>query len=324
MPSPNDAGVETRTAGLQWLRCSAAGGHYLLPAHRIAGIHRGESVRPSWDAGGPAGWMETPQGRVPVHRLSRLLGQPDDETLFPAVMTLEGSQGTWAISASRVSRVTASVEAIPLPPIAAGVWRLASEAMVMDGAVELCLDTGRLEDVAFGHAAKPAGAEPAPAVPPATPVAAGKASGTGRILTFTLPGDPFRGALLTLAVSFTQVLELTGALPMAEIPGAPEHLLGVTIWRGRTVPVVDLAYCLGGERANAPGARLLVARAARSAMPICFPVDETSGTVAAAALCERASEPWQARVPCVRAAFDASGVPMLVPDFDTLLRAGGS
>lgn len=47
------------------------------------------------------------------------------------------------------------------------------------------------------------------------------------------------------AAPVTKVLEILDMQPIAGMPLAPPHLLGMTDVRGKSVPVVDLARCLG-------------------------------------------------------------------------------
>jgi len=57
-------------------------------------------------------------------------------------------------------------------------------------------------------------------------------SGTDPIVTFTLAGARY-------ALPVRRVVEVTTAVPVTRVPGASSRLLGVTAWRGRTIPVLD-------------------------------------------------------------------------------------
>lgn len=47
------------------------------------------------------------------------------------------------------------------------------------------------------------------------------------------------------ALHVQQVREIVGPLPVTAVPNATPHVLGVMNLRGKVVPVVDLAACLG-------------------------------------------------------------------------------
>ena len=60
---------------------------------------------------------------------------------------------------------------------------------------------------------------------------------------------------LAWAVSSTAALELISLPPMTRVPGAPPHVLGVFVYRGQLLPLVDLPALL------CSGAPLAVSRA---------------------------------------------------------------
>lgn len=61
-----------------------------------------------------------------------------------------------------------------------------------------------------------------------------------RLLSFRVPGLPN----LSLAVALQEVLEVTELGSVAEVPFAPQFLLGLSEWRGSVVTVVDMADVL--------------------------------------------------------------------------------
>lgn len=60
---------------------------------------------------------------------------------------------------------------------------------------------------------------------------------------------------LMCALPLEHVLEICRPLPITRLPGLPEPVLGTTVLRGRSVPVVDLAFLLSGEARRARVAR---------------------------------------------------------------------
>jgi purine-binding chemotaxis protein CheW len=76
----------------------------------------------------------------------------------------------------------------------------------------------------------------------------------------------------TLAVNALNVEEVLEAPVPTAVPLLPPHLLGLTAWRGRALPVVDLATLLGLENVGRPADRAIVL---------------TAGAFDAALLCDR-------------------------------------
>src|SRR5688572_7092701 len=77
----------------------------------------------------------------------------------------------------------------------------------------------------------------------ATPVAADTRAEELELVTFTLTGEHY-------ALESSCVLQVIKLQDMVRLPGAPEHLLGVTNLRGEILPVFDLRVLLGLSRAR--------------------------------------------------------------------------
>jgi chemotaxis-related protein WspB len=67
-----------------------------------------------------------------------------------------------------------------------------------------------------------------------------------QLLTFSVAGQPY-------AIESRQVIEVLPLVPARPLPQAPDYLLGIFTYRGRLMPLVDLARRLG---APPPAARL--------------------------------------------------------------------
>jgi len=101
--------------------------------------------------------------------------------------------------------------------------------------------------------AKPVQAEQVLAAAPETPEtsAAVKAGIAGQDLEEALMTEPelrlvgFHVADQVFAVPIMMVQEVLRAVPVTQLPGAPDFLAGVTNLRGRVTPLVDLARMLG-------------------------------------------------------------------------------
>ena len=73
-----------------------------------------------------------------------------------------------------------------------------------------------------------------------------------QLLTFTAGGQ-------TYAIEATCVMEVLPAVPARMVPGLPDYVLGVVGYRGRLIPVIDLAKRLTDEfSARRLSTRLLV------------------------------------------------------------------
>lgn len=55
---------------------------------------------------------------------------------------------------------------------------------------------------------------------------------TSPLVTFTLAG-------IRYAFEVREVVEVTGAVPVAPVPRTADRVVGVTAWRGKTIPVLD-------------------------------------------------------------------------------------
>src|SRR5207248_1747146 len=75
------------------------------------------------------------------------------------------------------------------------------------------------------------------------------------------------------ALSITQVLEILEGPTLAPVPSAPDFVLGLARWHDETVPVLDLAKCLGLPSTEVEDrSRLLVACGSDPSQLIAFPV----------------------------------------------------
>ncbi len=64
------------------------------------------------------------------------------------------------------------------------------------------------------------------------------------------------------AIDISKVVQIVNPLPLDRLPRLPEHVLGVTEFRGDVVPVVDLRASFGVQ-GEAPRSKWIVARTPR-------------------------------------------------------------
>lgn len=140
--------------------------------------------------------------------------------------------------------------------------------------------------------------------------------GARRFFVFGAPG-----ALgFQFALSMNQVLEVSRGLPMAPLGFAYSHYAGVAVWRGETIPVVDLAFAakLGAIRGDAAVERMLIVR---NQMNRIFAIAAT-GQVRQPVASSHVYAPDSVSVrPMrgIRGVFRYEGSPLLVPDLDALV-----
>jgi purine-binding chemotaxis protein CheW len=75
---------------------------------------------------------------------------------------------------------------------------------------------------------------------------------------------------LAWAVSSTAALELISLPPMTRVPGAPPHVLGVFVYRGQLLPLIDLPalLCPGGTPLAVNRAVVLQSRLGPFGVPV--------------------------------------------------------
>jgi chemotaxis signal transduction protein len=69
-------------------------------------------------------------------------------------------------------------------------------------------------------------------------------STTARLLCFSIPNLP----VLQLALALLEVLEIVPPMEVTHVPFAPPFVMGLSLWRGEPVIVIDLAAALSGGK----------------------------------------------------------------------------
>lgn len=209
-----------------------------------------------WLLGGGDGGCD-----VPVYDLRLLLGLPADAAEPPREVLLLGEEDrSCGLLLDAIEERT-----VPAPALPAGadlLERLGLQAWA--GAAAIAgewvpwLDPRRLHpDLAL------CGSGPEErAVPAGDPALRSFPLGSPGMLTF---GGP-NGAVSsrhpwTFALSLAQVVEVVDVERIVALPGAPRCMLGLTGWRGRAVPLLDLQQALGEPSgATAASRRAVIAR----------------------------------------------------------------
>jgi chemotaxis signal transduction protein len=104
----------------------------------------------------------------------------------------------------------------------------------------------------------------APAAPPA--VARSESKSATHVLAFIV-GAPVEGRETAIAVPMSQVLEIIDPLEVLHTPFGPPSLAGLARWRGRVIPILDLATRLGWPERSRGRERLAVVRTSPEGEP---------------------------------------------------------
>ncbi len=306
---------------IRLIRCFVGSESYCLRMSEVLSLERSDRLQRNPTRGEPLGWLLADTGDVPVFGLAEMLGRPHSTTRGPIVVLHAG----WALMVDRVSRVLAvrPEDLLPIPALSGPRARTIFQGFVPLGAdLVLLLAPDRLRPDQLPDETW-ATAVPAHDLTEPAPVVAWSTAGhPGQLMTFTLP-DQGNEPGLRLGLSVSQVPAVTTPLPCIHLPAAPPWLLGISAWRGRPLPVVDLALALGlGATSWGAPSRLLIVRGARRAEILGFPV-------APAVQLEQLPLPVRtltAVLPVdpalVCAAFEVHGTPLLIPDVDRILSNG--
>jgi chemotaxis signal transduction protein len=273
---------------------------YGLNTSWVRGVQRAELLLSGAELDGgaapdppPDGWLSGDDGEqpLPVYGLGRLLGLPTQaQSGSQRVVVIDDGAHPWAMLVDRVSRV------VPLP--AEQILSLPSilvtpSANYFQGVIRreenlnLLLAPERLHPAAGTDGPRDGGStEPVFSIhhPMPSPVV-GEGSersdqGEGRIVVFSVSAASPDEGDISLALSVSQVPEVLDLPPVTPVPGAPPFALGLINWRGRSVPIIDLAQRLGLASGIAVNehSRLMVTRSAigtEQARLLAFPIHPT-------------------------------------------------
>ncbi len=295
------------------LRVRVAGAAWCLEARDVLAVSRADRLESDPDPHGRLGWIPYGGERLPVYSLAERLGAAGaGAPAGDVIVALSGASGRFAVAVDAAERMSVlpAVSRLPLP--AAGGPSAFSGAVCLDNEVLLCLSADGLNPSAPPPAADRSAHRPAPAVQ-----AAVSARARGSALLFSLPDLD-----VMFALSYSQLLELSVPARLWPVSGWPAHVRGLVEWRGRPIPMVDLAICLG--RPATPSAavrRFLIVRPARSFEPLAL----ATGAEVHSRPMPLPHLPWAGPAPfpmsCVRGLFEMGGYPLVVPDLDEISAA---
>jgi chemotaxis signal transduction protein len=257
--------------------CAIDGRRYCLDANVVPGLYQGVGVRlnrerSAADGASPLGHLAANHREYPVYALDPRLGAQSRTDLTQCEVVVARSAGEeWGFLVDRSAgmEMLNDERIFSLPPLAQ------SRAGFFDGAVEangelvLQLSPSRIRCGAAASGDAGAGVSPPPscASPAAPSETESPGTSSGRLLVVAVSAEN-----VFFGLSVRQTLEVLGTAKVTPVPGADAHVLGVTLWRSASVPVIDLSV-LFGLRPPPPdeSARLLMVRGAMngSAVGIC-------------------------------------------------------
>lgn len=241
---------------IEILRIEVAAEEYGVRRSALQSVQLGGRVRLTADpVDAQVGVLRTTEGELPVYRLSDTLGMDAD---FPVemqrVLVMRHEGGLWCLLVDRVSQaeVIESEGITELPQIARAAY--VDSVYAKGGDVLLLLDTAQLHPNAqrVGDSTENStSTHPLPDVnlPAARP---GERS---HLLLFKMVGLNGRTDRLVIGLTPKQVGEVLRSADIQHVPAAAPYLYGVTSWRGRLIPVLDLAQRLGLNEERSEPAR---------------------------------------------------------------------
>jgi len=230
---------------------------------------------------------------------------------FSAIVALDSVWGKFAVAVEGAERLEGLAASGRLALPAAGGASRFNGVVSLGDELLLSLSADGLHPAAQ-LAAQPEAASPAQSATAGELVVDGRAR--RRALLFALPNLD-----VEFALSYSQVLELGMPTRLWPVPGWPERIRGLVEWRGRPLPLVDLAACLGRPATPRDSVRrLLIARPARDAKPLALGI----GFEVQSRSMPLTHQPWNGPSPFpldyVRGLFEMDGRPLVVPDLDRI------
>lgn len=252
-------------------RCRLGRQDFALDLDRAEGIEGIERLQLSPADRGAFGWLLGEREDVPVWSLARLLGRRLDAApeaalvlVFPAG-PLGGRFGVLVDGVEPLGAPPEAVHPLPSPFLRCGSRGLGG-VVVAAGEPLLLLDPEALRPERTDAPGSPEPAPPGgggPAAPGPPRLLHDVSRRSGQVLVADLLARTAGGRHAALALPAAQVIEVVGARPIAPVPGAPDRLPGLILWRDRALAVLDPARCAAGpDRLAAdepPAARFVVA-----------------------------------------------------------------
>jgi chemotaxis signal transduction protein len=295
--------------------CHVAGRPYAFDCADVRFIVRSDQLAPGrGNEDGRVGELRGPDP-IPVYSVAALL-HPSAATDGGEHVIVTGSGQNWV--GWQVDRVLRGgrdsvADPVPLPELAGPIARRWFKAILSS------------EEEEPGLVCSPVGMDPrAPAClaemgprPGPVPSTAGVKSGV--VALFSSPALP-RCGVSRYALSARRILAVAQSMSPRSVPGTPSYVVGLAIWRGFAVPVLDLSGRTGSVLSQQRG-RYLVAqfRAGSNAALVAIAIDRDV-VLHGATEADRAAT-HGTELPAGIQVFEVNGEPIALLDLDALIAA---
>jgi len=236
--------------------CALGAERFAVDLAGLDGIERTDQLQLSPAADGASGWLLGASEDLTVWSLARLLGRPEANAARGdgAVLVVRESAGggRFGLLVDRVEPLESPWASHPLPSpfVSARVTGICAVVRNEDRLL-LQLDPEALRpdrpaaaesssSGLGGQLACPRAEASSAPTKNLTPRGAG-VPGSGRALIADLLARSADGRPVSIALAAAQVLEVVGSRSIVPVPGAPDYLPGLVLWRNRPLPVLDLA-----------------------------------------------------------------------------------
>jgi chemotaxis signal transduction protein len=292
---------------LRLMPCQAGGRSYYLDASAVRSVHRKEEWRLNWRSDSPLGWIRHRGEEIPILDLARALGVAHT-TVSDSAVVVDTESGPKAWGVGSVGRVVALPEERILP-VPAPCWTESSPpwmgVVTGEGTQALCVSPQHLGQ---------SGTEVPRMLKHAPPGPAQQATGRAILFSAGLPNVRF-------CLGFGQVAEVITSPRLVAVPAGRPWLLGLIVWRGRSVPVIDLNWGVTGKGGAADTEDYLIVRATAHGDLAAVTLFGKPEAVDLPFDCEREDEPRVTSREWFRAAFKRDHELFLTPDFAAILAA---
>jgi purine-binding chemotaxis protein CheW len=310
---------------LRLIRCGIGQETYGLEMGCVRGIERGDRVQWADNADGSVGTLLEEDGNVPVFSLAKLLGRPFQNRGSQLSAILLQVPRPWALLVDRVSQVSqVATDCVGAVPFAlSGKHAEKFHAVVRhEGELLLLLSPDRLLDSGPAEEPQPSKRRQGKR-PPFQHLAGDPASippHQGQLILFKPLATLRPGRPISWALSIAQVLEILDAPPLVPVPSAPDFVLGLASWHDQSVPVLDLARCLGLPSSQTEvRPRLLVACGSDPSQQLAFQVKPSIRILRLPVPHQISTRDLGLNEGLVLSAFEMKNETMILLDFDALL-----
>lgn len=304
---------------LRLMPCQAGGRSYYLDASAVRSVHRKEEWKLNWRSESPLGWIRYRGGEIPILDLARALGV-SHTTVAENAVVVETQEGPKAWGVGGVGRVLTlpGERILPLPesclsensPPWIGVALGESNQALCLSPQHLGTETAVVPSPAV---------KPAATLPQARLLKDGKA--TGQAILFNAYDGRGRLPEVRFCLGLAQVAEFITAPSIVPVSAGRPWLIGVIVWRGRSVPLINLGWGVTGKPVAIETEDYLIVRTDGDDALAAVTVFGKPDAVGLPFECEREPEPRVNSPEWFRGSFKHKHQLFLTPDFGLILKS---